>query len=248
MAEWDSACCCRRPRMCCRDAAASGADRHSHPSAVSTYAPVQGATLKLRRWRAVFQVSTHAPVQGATGIRGGGRVFLVFQPTPLCKGRRKMPVSQVKILGVSTHAPVQGATSRRPVGGPARVFQPTPLCKGRQYRYVSIDTNYWFQPTPLCKGRLRSKSEFDMTHGFNPRPCARGDQSWIRHASEGYVSTHAPVQGATSRDPLRDKVHDVSTHAPVQGATSWALAVACSVGGFNPRPCARGDRLRPVRR
>jgi len=54
---------------------------------------------------------------------------------------------------------------------------------------------------------------------FNPRPCARGDQHTFGGGADGYVSIHAPVQGATSL------------------TGSDATPLIC----FNPRPCARGD-------
>ncbi len=57
------------------------------------------------------------------------------------------------------------------------------------------------------------------------------------------VSIHAPARGATQRSILPERIVEVSIHAPARGATEavpkgWALGKR-----FNPRPCARGDRL-----
>jgi len=124
------------------------------------------------------------------------------------------------IAPVSIHAPVQGAT----------------VCIGY--------------------GRLAS--------GFNPRPCARGDTIRIWAVVRVPVSIHAPVQGATRNRLAGLRCLSVSIHAPVQGATApgssgvefgqFQSTPLCKGrhcrrhsgqrrNCFNPRPCARGDRI-----
>ncbi len=102
-----------------------------------------------------------------------------------------------------------------------------------------------FQSTPLREGR---HAAIDQRRG-------RVD-----------VSIHAPARGATSTvnglphcvgfqsTPLREgrpsvlsalgDAFGVSIHAPARGATTLRRARHPSSTRFNPRPCARGDRIR----
>ena len=71
----------------------------------------------------------------------------------------------------------------------------------------------------------------------------------VKGATGGYsgwstakvVSTHAPVKGATRLKELEKTMGGVSTHAPVKGATFSNPKRFCSRSCFNPRPREGGD-------
>ena len=143
----------------------------------------------------------------------------MFQPTPLCKGRRHLTATctcaacfnprpcargderRLHVVGglpVSTHAPVQGATQdadlRRHRPG---VSTHAPV-QGATLQTESRPGHLGFQPTPLCKGRPAPTAAWPGPSCFNPRPCARGDFGFRIERQRRRVSTHAPVQGATA--------------------------------------------------
>ncbi len=57
------------------------------------------------------------------------------------------------------------------------------------------------------------------------------------------VSIHAPARGATGQPKGDGNGSHVSIHAPARGATGLSLSYGAWTPCFNPRPCARGDRL-----
>ena len=58
------------------------------------------------------------------------------------------------------------------------------------------------------------------------------------------VSIHAPARGATiDGNEIRWDGQKVSIHAPARGATGVQAHAEPKAAGFNPRPCARGDRF-----
>ena len=56
-----------------------------------------------------------------------------------------------------------------------------------------------------------------------------------------WVSIHAPARGATAVVVVLARVAGVSIHAPARGATITLWTRKRRGGGFNPRPCTRGD-------
>ena len=56
------------------------------------------------------------------------------------------------------------------------------------------------------------------------------------------VSIHAPARGATPHSRDLTPASLVSIHAPARGATAHQTYRRIIADGFNPRPCARGDR------
>ena len=149
---------------------------------------------------AAMLVSTHAPLRGATIF---GRLLRLqagrFNPrTPAgCDGGCRLRHSAFS--RVSTHAPLRGAThSLYPGGRPSVRFNPrTPAgCDSSLTSYIII------------------------IESFNPRTPAGCDEVRMAEEQKGaYVSTHAPLRGATwlERHGLLETY--VSTHAPLRGAT-----------------------------
>src|SRR5690606_12861898 len=50
------------------------------------------------------------------------------------------------------------------------------------------------------------------------------------------------ARGDTQDATARPNAVEVSIRAPARGATEEVVVVSCDRQGFNPRPCARGDR------
>ena len=72
------------------------------------------------------------------------------------------------------------------------------------------------------------------------RGATAGD-TWHNHGPR--VSIHAPVRGATPGIPRQPCLRRVSIHAPVRGATILLIFLWRVIRCFNPRPCARGDKI-----
>jgi len=73
-------------------------------------------------------------------------------------------------------------------------------------------------------------------HGFNPRARMGRDLWRCPAASQGRVSIHAPVWGATAEGFQRLALHAVSIHAPVWGATMSAETNETNFGFQSTRP------------
>ena len=107
---------------------------------------------------------------------------------------------------------------------------------------------------------------FSSKHGnFYSRPSARGDVLMVFCCFRSFISTHAPLRGATRRmacmttsssfllTPLCEGrpvscrrssgVRAISTHAPLRGATPMSSNSGPSSLNFYSRPSARGDGL-----
>ena len=154
-------------------------DMPNEPSMVSTHAPLRGATRYLVAITGSKAVSTHAPLRGATG-----------DVWSLAQG-----------FSVSTHAPLRGATSVSASSGTIFTrFYSRPSARGDAKCRFGITIDAAFLLTPLCEGR--------------PLPASH----WRTRAK---VSTHAPLRGATIDAATgAEKLFSVSTHAPLRGATS----------------------------
>ena len=121
-------------------------------------------------------VSTHAPARGATDTAYATFLAYMFQPTPLCEGRRT------------------SATARLP----RACFNPRPCARGDAC-YTGVPVRFCrFQPTPLCEGRPRNGSASPRSQAVSTHAPVRG--ATPEHDLDvltGPVSTHAPVRGAT---------------------------------------------------
>ena len=198
------------------DAVLIGAGQH----AVSTHAPVPGAThprgSHIRRPR----VSTHAPVPGATrGCRYPAGPPGRFDPRPRTggdsiSGRGHQP------RNVSTHAPVPGAT-------------------GLPSRPSSIRS---FDPRPRTGGDHGGVAVADRHAGFDPRPRTGGDCQAAGGAFRcAAVSTHAPVPGATAGQHGPLALHPGFDPRPRTGGDALMAYRTMGCISFDPRPRTGGD-------
>ena len=106
-----------------------------------------------------------------------------------------------------------------------------------------IRSNQTFQSTPLREGRHDILGPHGVCPVVSIHAPARGATQLLGITRRGVqVSIHAPARGATfpGSDPLNGQ--HVSIHAPARGATLRDKRVPDADQGFNPRPCARGDR------
>jgi len=122
---------------------------------ISIHAPTQGATKRIYP-EPISMLFQSTPLhKGRPKISSTVSPNSIFQSTPLHKGRRcKGGAIHVGGQGISIHAPTQGATESR--------------------RRSTV----WlkFQSTPLHKGRHKSSTWFSTLEYFNPRPYTRGDE------------------------------------------------------------------------
>ena len=124
-------------------------------------------------------------------------LFVLFQSTPLCKGRhpscnpptteacfnpRPYVRGDIKQLFDKYHT---GGFNPRPyVRGDRKLvaptlatkrFNPRPYVRGDLEAVKAAGGYCWFQSTPLCKGRLLYNFNNFSSASFNPRPYVRGD-------------------------------------------------------------------------
>ena len=79
---------------------------------------------------------------------------------------------------------------------------------------------------------------FQPTH-----PCGVRHTGFSLRLNDLYVSTHAPLRGATLNLAKTLKRIEVSTHAPLRGATPGMVLEMFEQAGFNPRTPAGCDRI-----
>src|SRR4051794_30110623 len=85
-----------------------------------------------------------------------------------------------------------------------RMFQSTPPYKGRLYAQPPLTRWKRFNPRPRTRGDVSLPLGGERNRGFNPRPRTRGDAIRQRLRGALEVSIHAPVQGATVREALKN--------------------------------------------
>jgi len=103
-----------------------------------------------------------------------------------------------------------------------------------------------FQSAPLREGRPGApRLSGGHVSGFNPRPCARGDCTYARVLR----CLHETFQSAPLREGRFASILFGAgftrwfQSAPLrEGRHSAAETPRVRMYGFNPRPCARGDR------
>jgi len=98
-----------------------------------------------------------------------------------------------------------------------------------------------FQSTPLREGRPIPRQAFQGVAHVSIHAPARGAtwaEEWERFVKA--VSIHAPARGATSFQPPIHHCHQFQS-TPLREGRRWHMLVEGKSGGFNPRPCARGD-------
>jgi len=167
-------------------------------------------------------VSIHAPARGATSnFRKFDRLALVSIHAP-ARGATILDERKPLCYTVSIHAPARGATD-----------SPQPCC--------------WavlFQSTPLREGRRSPCPPSPRRTCFNPRPCARGDRgNLVAGRMDCKVSIHAPARGATPPPWKGSGSSGLFQSTPLrEGRPGRGRGGSGQARGFNPRPCARGDR------
>ena len=161
--------------------------------------------------------------EGRRRLTSRGCAFTLFRSTPLREGRRP------------------GERQRR---GTIECFDPRPCARGDHSADRLGRIGRCFDPRPCARGDTSARSHASVNDCFDPRPCARGDPNAPMTARRGIaVSIHAPARGATRCVVAELAASNVSIHAPARGATSRAYQRDSRRYRFDPRPCARGDRL-----
>mgnify|MGYP001061516274 CR=1 FL=1 len=97
-------------------------------------------------------------------------------------------------------------------------------------------------PGPRARGdNTASGGDSGLTR-FQSTPPREGRRRVVEDVHHfGGVSIHAPARGATAGRCQLKCAECVSIHAPARGATMWLPTLFDLLGGFNPRPRARGD-------
>ena len=169
-----------------------------------------------------MDVSIHAPARGATLIAGSPRCVSAVSIHAPARGATNTPADTALLQQVSIHAPARGATAVLAITLVAMAFQSTPLHEGR---------------------RIISTPSFHII-SFNPRPCTRGDKKFKPPSTCLFVSIHAPARGAT--DDIRKMLRFPRFQStPLHEGRLKKYNPVVLYGGFNPRPCTRGDSLVP---
>jgi len=237
---------------------------------VSIRAPARGATRSgSSLWRRAW-VSIRAPARGATGSRctwsprAGG-----FNPRPCARGDGAREVARRCHDRVSIRAPARGATGQDGWGGfraedlvsiraPARgatvrlageAVAVGPVSIRAPARGATKSSQRLrkplakFQSAPLREGRHSRRTVCGTSAtGFNPRPCARGDGAAIPSRPSSLTFQSAPLREGRLVDTTTAREDLEFQSAPLrEGRPTTGTGVA-TVVGFNPRPCARGDR------
>ena len=190
-------------------------------AAISTHAPLRGATGWPRSTSTMIPISTHAPLRGATVKIRYDKLDAIFLLTPLCEGRHWA----------------------RPSARPQDQFLLTPLCEGRHPRPCQGVTGSEISTHAPLRGATLDRVHRDAgSAGISTHAPLRGATLPPQRFSPiRVISTHAPLRGATSfrrnlppparflltplcegRRDSRDRAKDpksISTHAPLRGAT-----------------------------
>ena len=145
-----------------------------------------------------------------------------FNPRPYARGDTTN-IDYSGLTTVSIHAPMQGATAiSRSTCSFNRVSIHAPM-QGATVIKIDQRLPKLFQSTPLCKGRpLRFGSQIVLI----------------------LVSIHAPMQGATLLIRLLLRLCMFQSTPLCKGRQKGGVQHGTKKS-FNPRPYARGDRLRP---
>jgi len=128
--------------------------RSATSNPISIHAPTQGATDMQPKDLIEYVISIHAPTQGATvrslpdryrlsdfnprpytrgdfSVCPSYHLLILFQSTPLHKGRPRLAIVLVIVFRISIHAPTQGATlSLWNSSNIMRYFNPRPYTRG----------------------------------------------------------------------------------------------------------------------
>ena len=195
----------------------------------------------------------------------------MFQSTPLREGRHVVICGKSNKNGSFNPRPCARGDRRCGLRMSAlQSFQSTPLREGRPCPYDGAIKTAGFNPRPCARGDRGQGSLFQDFANVSIHAPARGaTRPTPPAACRSHVSIHAPARGATIEiicmlHPLRVSIHApargatprssrcrrsgrVSIHAPARGATGVGDNIGSESASFNPRPCARGDRLRPCR-
>ena len=187
---------------------------------ISTHAPAQGATGSWRRRSPHLLISTHAPAQGATKHGGADAQECAFQPTLPHRERLIAHVYADLARDFNPRSRTGSDRVRSVVEGASSLFQPTlPHRERLKFSDTKIITPV-FQPTLPHRERPQDgvcgvmasvfqptlpHRERPIVHGllhyfiahFNPRSRTGSDCAEIGRDCYGFISTHAPAQGAT---------------------------------------------------
>ena len=132
---------------------------------------------------------------------------------------------------ISTHAPLRGATHRKLFDAADQLdFYSRASARRDATSTSTAAPSASFLLTRLCEARpLRRASDCGHADHFYSRASARRDALDVIEAwGFSYISTHAPLRGATVASGYTLKATDISTHAPLRGATTTALPTPCS--------------------
>ena len=191
-------------------------------------------------WRVGYRVSIHAPARGdANSTRA-----MMFRSTPLREGRHHAANSLSRIRLFRSTPLCEGRAGNSTTIGAAFQFRSTPLREGRLLVISGEDRTFMFRSTPLREGRPDGSMVVNRPKEFRSTPLREGRRAVpVRSPYRHVVSIHAPARGATPIDRRGSAARRVSIHAPARGATPRSSLASTISTGFDPRPCARGDKI-----
>ena len=224
--------------------ASCGAIHKAALNQVSSRAPVWGASLPQAGWNWRHLRFKSCPRVG--GIPGGFRILrldIQFQVVPPCGGHQRWELYRKAAAEVSSRAPVWGASSWARRQRIVDSFQVVPPCGGHREKFqsslfaqfVSSRAPVWgaskimaaalapcqFQVVPPCGGHLRYQYTFSIqSMRFKSCPRVGGILCITEDAPNIFVSSRAPVWGASSQHVVCSAEGTVSSRAPVWGASS----------------------------
>ena len=172
-------------------------------------------------------------------------LVIKFQSTPLREGRRSRSTPCNNFQPVSIHAPARGATiAARYEIDDSRVSIHAPARGATSDIRFTLQGYQEFQSTPLREGRPGGRGRFDAAdESFQSTPLRQGRRAIVVICTAGgrFQSTPLREGRRAAAGQIRTRIA-VSIHAPARGATRRRKLTSRSCQGFNPRPCARGDR------
>ena len=188
------------------------------------------------------KISIHAPPRGATLFSISCGLSGKFQFTPLREGR---PLSRCGKCAARRHF------NSRPSARGDRMFRPkTPLClisihappRGATPRHAGRIHPRQFQFTPLREGRQKVVVSSRLPIDFNSRPSARGDVILSRQSAKTKFQ-FTPLREGRHAELLARFQPPVFQFTPLREGRPAIVNFLSSVGYFNSRPSARGDKV-----
>ena len=188
-----------------------------------------------QRWelyrKAAAEVSSRAPVWGASSWARRQRIVDSFQVVPPCGGHREKFQSSLFAQFVSSRAPVWGASKIMAAALAPCQFQVVPPCGGHlRYQYTFSIQSMRFKSCPRVGGILCITEDAPNIFVSSRAPVWGASSQHVVCSAEGTVSSRAPVWGASSKCRIWHRAYRFQVVPPCGG---HPLLDKMSLGWFN---------------